>query len=76
MSKILDLYKSSQKDLGVDKISFTAFENAKTPYTTNDLKKADDAFNDAVTFDNVVNLPSYEAVTDANVVNLPSTEAV
>ena len=43
MSKILDLYKSSQKDLGVDKISFTAFENAKTPYTTNDLKKADDA---------------------------------
>ncbi len=42
MSKILDLYKSSQKDLGVDKISFAAFENAKTPYTTNDLKKADD----------------------------------
>jgi len=42
MSKILDLYKSSQKDLGVDKISFTAFENAKTPYTTNDFKKADD----------------------------------
>lgn len=42
MSKILDLYKSSQKDLGVDKISYAAYENAKTPYTTNDLKKADD----------------------------------
>ena len=42
MSKILDLYKAGQKDLGVDKISYAAFENAKTPYTTNDLKKADD----------------------------------
>ncbi len=42
MSKILDLYKSSQKELGVDKISFDAGVNAKTPYTTNDLKKADD----------------------------------
>ena len=26
----------------VDKIGFTAGENAKTPYTTNDLKKADE----------------------------------
>lgn len=42
MSKILDLYKGAQKDLGVDKISHAAYENAKTPYTTNDLKKADD----------------------------------
>jgi hypothetical protein len=42
MSKILDLYKASQKDLGVDKISYAAAENAKTPYTTNDFKKADE----------------------------------
>jgi hypothetical protein len=42
MSKILDLYNGAQKDLGVDKISYTAYENAKTPYTTNDFKKADD----------------------------------
>lgn len=42
MSKILDLYKGAQKDLGVDKISFAASEASKTPYTTNDLKKADD----------------------------------
>lgn len=41
MSKILDLYKAAQKSLGVDKISFTAGDNAKTPYTTNDLKQAD-----------------------------------
>jgi len=42
MSKILDLYKSQQSALGVDKISFEAGVNAKTPYTTNDLKKADE----------------------------------
>ena len=42
MATILDLYKGAQKDLGVDKISFAAFENAKTPYTTNDFQKADD----------------------------------
>jgi hypothetical protein len=41
MSKILDLYKAAQKSLGVDKISYTAGDNAKTPYTTNDLKMAD-----------------------------------
>ena len=41
MATILDLYKGAQKDLGVDKISFAAFENAKTPYTTNDFQKAD-----------------------------------
>ena len=42
MSKILELYKAQQSTLGVDKISFEAGVNAKTPYTTNDLKKADD----------------------------------
>jgi hypothetical protein len=42
MSKILELYKSQEKALGVDKISFAAGVNSKTPYTTNDLKKADD----------------------------------
>ncbi len=42
MSKILDLYKSSQASLGVDKIGFEAGVAAKTPYTTNDLKKADE----------------------------------
>ena len=42
MSKILDLYKAQQSALGVDKIGFEAGVSAKTPYTTNDLKKADD----------------------------------
>lgn len=42
MSKILDLYKSAQASLGVDKIGFEAGVAAKTPYTTNDLKKIDD----------------------------------
>ena len=42
MSKILDLYEANKSALGVDKISFEAGVNAKTPYTTNDLKKADD----------------------------------
>lgn len=42
MPTILELYKSAEKALGVDKISYAAFENAKTPYTTNDLQKADD----------------------------------
>lgn len=42
MSKILELYKAQQSALGVDTISFDAGVNAKTPYTTNDLKKADD----------------------------------
>ena len=42
MSKILDLYDAQKAALGVDKISFEAGVNAKTPYTTNDLKKADD----------------------------------
>ena len=42
MPTIIELYKGAEKNLGVDKISYAAFENAKTPYTTNDLKKADD----------------------------------
>jgi hypothetical protein len=42
MSKILDLYNAQQSALGVDKISFEAGVNAKTPYTTNDLKKVDE----------------------------------
>ena len=42
MATILDLYKGAQKDLGVDKISYAASEASKTPYTTNDLQKADD----------------------------------
>ncbi len=42
MSKILDLYDAQKAALGVDKISFDAGVNAKTPYTTNDLQKADE----------------------------------
>lgn len=42
MSKILELYKAGQSVLGVDKIGFEAGVAAKTPYTTNDLQKADE----------------------------------
>jgi len=42
MSKILELYKAAQSALGVDKISFEAGSKAKTPYTTDDLKKVDE----------------------------------
>lgn len=42
MSKILELYKSAQKSLGLDKISFTAGKHAQTPYTTDDMKKIDE----------------------------------
>lgn len=42
MSKILETYDAQKSTLGVDKISFAAGVNAKTPYTTNDLKKADE----------------------------------
>ena len=42
MSKILELYKAQQSALGVDKLGFYAGVNAKTPYTTNDLQKADE----------------------------------
>ena len=42
MSKILELYKAQQSALGVDKISFEAGQKANTPYSTDDLKKADE----------------------------------
>ena len=42
MPTIEELYKAQQTSLGVDKIGFDAGVNAKTPYTTNDLKKADE----------------------------------
>jgi hypothetical protein len=41
MATIEEIYKAQQSALGVDKIGFEASVNAKTPYTTNDLKKAD-----------------------------------
>jgi hypothetical protein len=42
MATIEELYKAQQSALGVDKIGFDAGVNAKTPYTTNDLQKADE----------------------------------
>ena len=42
MPTIEETYKAQQSALGVDKIGFDAGVNAKTPYTTNDLKKADE----------------------------------
>ena len=42
MSKILETYEAQKSVLGVDKISFDAGVKAKTPYTTDDLKKADE----------------------------------
>ena len=50
MSKILETYESQKSALGVDKISFEAGVNAKTPYTTNDLQKADDQVLNAAKF--------------------------
>jgi hypothetical protein len=42
MPTIEELYKASQSSLGVDKIGFNAGVAAKTPYSTDDLKKADE----------------------------------
>ena len=42
MATIEELYKAQQSALGVDKIGFEAGVAATTPYTTNDLKKADE----------------------------------
>lgn len=42
MTTLEELYKAQQSALGVDKISFDAGKNLQTPYTTNDLKKADE----------------------------------
>jgi len=39
---ILTMYEEQKTALGVDKISYEAGVNAKTPYTTNDLLKADE----------------------------------
>jgi len=50
MSKILELYKSAQSSLGVDKISKTAGDVAKTPYTTDDLKQIDEKILNAAKF--------------------------
>ena len=50
MSKILELYKAQQSTLGVDKLGFDAGVAAKTPYTTNDLKKADEQILTAAKF--------------------------
>ncbi len=36
---ILEIYDEQKAAIGVDKISFDAGVNAKTPYTTNDLQK-------------------------------------
>ena len=50
MATIEELYKAQQSALGVDKIGFEAGVNAKTPYTTNDLKKADEQILTATKF--------------------------
>lgn len=50
MSKILEIYEANKSALGVDKISFEAGVNAKTPYTTNDLQKVDDQVLNAAKF--------------------------
>jgi hypothetical protein len=50
MATIEETYKAQQSALGVDKIGFEAGVNAKTPYTTNDLKKADEQILTATKF--------------------------
>lgn len=47
---ILEIYEEQKAALKVDKISFDAGVAAKTPYTTNDLKKADDQVLNAAKF--------------------------
>ena len=47
---IIDTYNAKQQELGVDKISFAAGQQARTPYTTDDLKKADDQVLNAAKF--------------------------
>jgi hypothetical protein len=42
MATLEELYKTQQSALGVDKISFEAGKAANTPYSTNDLQKADE----------------------------------
>ena len=50
MATLEELYKAQQTALGVSAISFDAGVNAKTPYTTNDLKKVDDQILTATKF--------------------------
>jgi hypothetical protein len=50
MATIEELYKANQAALGVDKISFEAGKHAQTPYTTDDLKKADEQVLNATKF--------------------------
>jgi hypothetical protein len=50
MPTIEETYKAQQSALGVDKIGFEAGVNAKTPYTTNDLKKVDEQMLTATKF--------------------------
>ena len=50
MATLEELYKTQQSALGVDKIGFDASIAAKTPYTTNDLKKVDDQILTATKF--------------------------
>lgn len=47
---ILETYEEQKSALKVDKISFDAGVAAKTPYTTNDLKKADEQVLNAAKF--------------------------
>ena len=50
MATIEELYKAQQSALGVDKIGFEAGVAAKTPYSTNDLAKADEQILTAAKF--------------------------
>jgi len=47
---ILEIYDEQKSALKVDKISFDAGVAAKTPHTTNDLKKADEQVLNAAKF--------------------------
>jgi len=47
---ILEIYDEQKSALKVDKISFDAGVAAKTPYTTNDLQKADEQVLNAAKF--------------------------
>jgi hypothetical protein len=50
MSKILETYEAQQSALGVDKLGFDASVAAKTPYSTDDLQKADEQILTATKF--------------------------
>ena len=47
---ILDIYNTRQSELGTDTISFDAALSKKTPYSTNDNQKADEAVLNAAKF--------------------------